>query len=229
MLLLERGAILLGQLSLANNLKLGPDAHGIGRCADVFYLDQSRLSYCVPLLPLTVKNQFGTTGANIVDTASNTDLLALDRLSGLEMTKLFVELGVVVGDMKLVRVGIGLGIFKHCEEKAKMSAKYRRSSRGAQQHTIVDMAAANLKVLAGIKVLLLAGSVLGLARRGLGRGGSSLGGLVCLLLTLLLALLELRLGDALAGDLIEMEVRKLLGRWRRSAGIGHVRLLTTEC
>ena len=75
------------------------------------------------------------------------------------------------------------------------------------------MPSSDLVVLVRIELLLLlAGSVLGLAG-GLGRGGSSLGRLACLLLALLLALLELGLGNALAGHLVQVEVRNLFG-WR---------------
>lgn len=80
----------------------------------------------------------------------------------------------------------------------------------------------DLVVLVRVEVLLLlAGGVLGLARSGLGRSGSSLGRLLGVLLALLLALLQLRLGDALARDLVQVQVGDLLGGRHGSRRVSH--------
>jgi hypothetical protein len=96
-------------------------------------------------------------------------------------------------------------------------------SGGTDQRTLIDVPGPDLVVLVGVEVLLLlAGGILGLARGGLGRGRSSLGRLLGVLLALLLALLQLRLGDALARDLVEVEVGDLVGgRGGRGRRVSH--------
>mgnify|MGYP006976736219 CR=1 FL=1 len=62
----------------------------------------------------TVEDQLGAAGALVVDAASNAQLALGAGLARLEVTKLLMEFGVIVGDLELVRIRVGLGILEYC-------------------------------------------------------------------------------------------------------------------
>jgi hypothetical protein len=115
-----------------------------------------------------VEAQVGTRCTLVEDTGTNAQCSVLEVLARLEVAELGLELAQIVVDVELVRVGVGL----------------------VAQAQLLDGSAADLKVLVGVQVGFLffgAGSLL-LGRRRC-RSGCLLG-LLGLLFTLLLALLD---------------------------------------
>lgn len=185
------------------------------------------------MLPrLTIEDQLVPACSLAVNTASDLQLLGSVGFARLEVVKLLKELGVIVGHLELMGVWVRLRVLEDYTDRSRVSkgtnAKRVREGDWGQKkycsHTFVDVPSSDLVVLVRIQLLLLlSGGILGLARR-LRRGGGSFGRLTCLLLALLLALLELSLGDALASHFVQVEVRNLLRRrcWGGSgARVGH--------
>lgn len=148
-----------------------------------------------------VEGELGTRGSLAVDTGTDLDNLVLGVLSGLEVPKLLDKLAQVVGNVELVGIRVGaLGLSE-----------------------LVDVPGSDLEVLVGSQVLLGGLSTTSLlGGRGSTTRGSLVSGLLLLLLLLLaglLSLLQLSLGDSLASDLVEVQVRNRFGR--RGSCVSH--------
>jgi hypothetical protein len=138
---------------------------------------------------------------DVVDTASNADLLVMNLLALLKAAILLLEVAQVVGDGELVRVG-------------------RKGLLGLLE--VLDSPAADLEVLlcclsVACILYLLAEILLG---RGRGLSGGLLLGLLNVLLPLLLPLLQLALADIFASNLVEQIL--CLGLGLGLAGVGAV-------
>ncbi|GKT46492.1 uncharacterized protein ColSpa_06674 [Colletotrichum spaethianum] len=148
-----------------------------------------------------VEEELVARGTLVVDTSAHADDLLLVMLARLEVAEVLDKVAQVV-------VGY-------------VSRSVYRFVQGSRCADLTVELVGVLLVGFGIALLSVAG--------GLGRGGSGLLGLLSLPLAGLLALLQLRLGDHLAGDIVleqlgglfDLEVLDLLGGGLGSAGVGH--------
>jgi hypothetical protein len=161
---------------------------------------------------------------DVVDTASNADLLVLDLLALLKVAILLLEVAKVVGDGELVRVGRKglLGLLEVLNSPAADLEVLLYCLLVARLFYSLANIAQCLLCTTHVRVQLglVVGGVL-LLGRGRGLLGGILLGLLNVLLPLLLPLLQLALADIFASDLVEQSLGLGLGGLGL-AGVGAV-------
>ena len=184
MLLLEWNSICLGLLNLAHNLNLDAGIDNI------------------------VEHQLVSRCTLVEDSSTNSDLDVLLVLARLERSVILDEILQLVCNIELVRVWIGfLGLAKLLDgTRSNLEILLPRYQLCPSLYCARREKTRRREIYIWVQFLLVGFSIALLDCGWLGRCCSGLLESLLFLLAILLALLEFGLGDAFAGDLVQMEI-----------------------